>query len=77
MSKTIHVCLDLEGALLNWGPRQTRGLMRDSNGRTLSHREVREWLVGQLALGRRVVPYGPICEGFSYQTGCPGHEEAT
>lgn len=24
--------------------------------------------------GKRVIPIGEPCEGFSYQDGCPGHE---
>ncbi len=76
VSKTIHMCLDLRGALTNWGPRQTRGVLRDESGRALSHREVREWLLDQMQMGRKVVPYGKPCEGFSYETGCPGHEES-
>jgi hypothetical protein len=31
-------------------------------------------LADELAKGHRVIPVGDACEGFSYQTGCPGHE---
>jgi hypothetical protein len=29
----------------------------------------------ELAKGRKVLPTGP-CEGFSYDAGCPGHDDA-
>jgi hypothetical protein len=43
------------------------------NGQKLSGKEVREVLYDELAKGRKVIPMGEPCEGFSYDTGCPGH----
>lgn len=71
----IHLCLDVEGALRTY--RQWAGAFHE-NGRRLSAAEVRKYLIDQLALGRRVIPLTePPCEGFSYETGCPGHPVAT
>ena len=67
------MCLDVRGALRNWSDRLMRGVFRDDDGRVLSSAEAREFLFDQVALGRKVIPTGPICEGFSYDTGCPGH----
>jgi hypothetical protein len=74
MSHTVHCCLDIRGALR---PGQhVRGMLRDpQTGRVLPAREVREWLMDRLAEGKRVLPFGEPCEGFSFQTGCPGHED--
>jgi hypothetical protein len=37
---------------------------------------VRDWLKLKLAQGKRVLPMGQACDGFSYLTGCPGHPVA-
>jgi hypothetical protein len=72
--KQIHVCQDIEGALLNWKDRDyPRNLSRD-DGRPMTAAEGRAFLVQCLREGKNVLPFGPPCEGFSYQTGCPGHE---
>ena len=73
-STTIHCCVSIRGAL-KWPKRKLRGMLVDESGRKLTADEVREWLFDQLALGRRVLPMGAPCEGFSYETGCPGHQE--
>jgi hypothetical protein len=43
------------------------------HGTAATRTEAIEWLYDELAKGRRVLPMGPPCEGFSYETGCPGH----
>jgi hypothetical protein len=75
MSRLVHCSLDIEGAL-GWPKRKLRGLIRDPLGRLLDEGEARAYLLGHLAAGRRVLPFGPKCDGFSFHTGCPGHEEA-
>jgi hypothetical protein len=50
------------------------GMFHDSEkGRDLTGPETREYLLDRLAEGKRVLPCSPDCEGFDYQTGCPGH----
>lgn len=70
MSRYFHLCLDIRGALTN---RDGWKAVGSSDGRRITKAEAREWLMDRLAEGKRVLPMGP-CEGFSYQTGCPGHE---
>lgn len=70
---TVHMCLDIRGAL-RWGKSQLKGMFTDDTGRALSADEAREHLYDCLAKGWRVIPLTPQpCEGFSYETGCPGH----
>jgi hypothetical protein len=37
-------------------------------------RELRQMLTDELAKGHKVLPIGKPCEGWSWETGCPGHE---
>ena len=68
--KRIHLCLDIEGGIIN--AKELRGCI-NVDGKTLNTvKEVRDFLKGQLAMGRRVLPYGE-CDNFDYQTGCKGH----
>jgi hypothetical protein len=75
MSRVLHVCLDVKGAL-RWSTSQLRGMLSRPDGSRATTDEVREYLLEQLAQGRRVLPMADDCEGFSYETGCPGHEDA-
>lgn len=73
MSKTIHLCLDVRGALHNWNDRQMRGVFLHDDGRAMTPREARSMLMDQIAMGRKVIPTCE-CDNFDYQTGCGGHE---
>jgi hypothetical protein len=70
--RTIHVCVDIEG-VLRCSDKQLSKLFIEDDGSHRPGRYVRDWLRMQLAQGKRVLPAGKPCEGFSYQTGCPGH----
>lgn len=70
---TIHMCVSISG-LLRWKTKDLAGCLTD-NGYTLSGKEVRDRLMYEQAMGKKVLPIGEPCEGFSYQTGCPGHED--
>jgi len=37
--------------------------------------ELRSWFADMLCDGIEMMPLGETCEGFSYKTGCPGHEK--
>jgi len=67
----VHMCVDIAG-ILRQSDKMLGNLFMDE-GRHRRGKEVREWLKLQLAQGKRVLPMGKACEGFSYQTGCPGH----
>lgn len=71
MVRRIHVCQSIEGALRNWSKRDWKSLAK-SNGITAD--EAMDYFWEQHAMGRKVLPIGEPCEGFSYQDGCPGHE---
>lgn len=73
MPKRIHLSLDIRGALLNWVDSEWIGVVTDDDGRKLSPREAKARLLDELANGKKFLPIGE-CEGFDYQTGCPGHE---
>ncbi len=70
----IHGCLDIRGAL-GWRKSQLRGMFVDELGRKQTADQCREILLDELAKGRKVLPLGDPCEGFSFDTGCPGHTE--
>jgi hypothetical protein len=72
MSRHMHCCMDIRGALMH--PNDLLGSVTDNKGRKLNKREIQNWLMDELAKGRKVLPLGKACEGFDYQTGCPGHD---
>ncbi len=67
-----HMCMNIAGALRNAGKRSMAGLLTDDYGVEMSDKKVREYLAECLEKGWRVIPSSD-CEGFDYQTGCPGH----
>jgi len=71
-----HMCIDLRGVLRNFRPHEWRGCVTRDDGTVLTPAQVREYFMDELSKGRTVVPFGKPCEGFSYETGCPGHEGA-
>ncbi len=76
MSRTIHCCLDVRGALKNMTRRQLADLFRHDDGSRATSDEAKEHLMDAISKGYQVLPFGPPCEGFSYQTGCPGHQQS-
>ncbi len=70
MSHYMHLCLDIRGAIQGTGWKcVSRG------GKPAKKAEAIEYLMDRLAEGKRVLPMA-ACEGFDFQNGCPGHEEA-
>ena len=77
MRRTLHLCLSVRGAL-RWDKRmmaRQAKAARHADGRVLTGEELREHLMDELAQGHEVIPLGAPCEGFDYETGCPGHDE--
>ncbi len=68
---THHFCVDIEG-VLRWPTKDLERLFTDDGIRPPGC-YVRDWLRLQLAQGKRVLPIGEKCEGWSDVTGCPGH----
>lgn len=76
MSRQIHTCISVRGALMNWNPNNWRGATHD-DGTPASPSEFKAFLLEELSKGREVIPFGDPCEGFDYSgRGCPGQEEA-
>lgn len=69
--RLVHCHLDIRGGMRNAG--MLKGCITVDGRRLDTVQEIRSFLQGQLDLGRRVLPMGD-CEGFDYQTGCPGHD---
>lgn len=74
MSRTVHVHLDIAGALKSMSNREFTGMFDHDDGRRMTAEEAKANLIDILASGVKVLPIGEPCEGFSYTTGCPGHE---
>ena len=68
-----HMRIDVRGVLTNWNPRDWRGCVTTRAGRTLTTAEVHEGFLDALAAGKRYVPLGEPCEGWTDEEGCPGH----
>jgi hypothetical protein len=75
MSKIVHLSLDVRGALRWSNAELGRMGFTDANGNDCNNgTEVREFLMDHLQKGHRVLPMAE-CDGFSFETGCPGHVE--
>lgn len=73
--RTLHLSLDIAGYLMNHTrKRDYAGMFRHDDGRPMTADEAKRTLLAELASGKRVLPMSDECEGFDYQTGCPGHE---
>lgn len=74
--RTTHLGLSVQGVLC-WPDKELRKalawLKRDDGQRYRDVRELRHALTEELAQGHKVLPTGAPCEGWSYETGCPGH----
>lgn len=66
-----HICISIEGALKNWKNSEWKHIAKQNN---CTVADVKNYFVESLKEGKRVLPFGEPCEGFSYETGCPGHE---
>jgi hypothetical protein len=71
MREIHHVSLDIAGAL-KW-KKNLRGLICEDNGAEWTDKMVRNYFKECLAKGWKLLPFGKECEGYSHETGCPGH----
>lgn len=69
--KTMHPSLEITGGIKN--AKMLAGNITVDGKILKTAVQVREYLQGQLALGRRVLPCCD-CDNFDYQKGCLGHE---
>lgn len=68
----IHCCMSIEGAILN--AKTLKGCITVDGYTLQTVKEIRDFMKGELAKGRRVLPMCK-CSNFDYQTGCRGHEK--
>ena len=66
-----HCCMSIEGAISN--AKTLKGCITVDGYTLQTVKEIRDFMKGELAKGRRVLPMGK-CSNFCYQTGCKGHE---
>ena len=66
-----HICQSVDGALSNWTMKEWKSVAKENN---LTVAELKDVFRKYKADGKRVIPLGEPCEGFSYWSGCPGHE---
>lgn len=71
MSTTIHICQSVSGAIKNWDKKTWQAIAKDNN---MTVEAIKERFRIYEFEGKKVIPIGDPCEGFSYQDGCPGHE---
>jgi len=72
---TYHRGVDIRGAIRRLGRSRAKWAVgiTDGEGNTKTREAAIDALMDELASGRRVLPVGKPCEGWSYETGCPGH----
>lgn len=68
----MHCCMSIEGAILN--AKTLKGCITVDGYTLQTVKEIRDFMKGELAKGRRVLPMCK-CSNFDYQTGCKGHEK--
>jgi hypothetical protein len=74
--RRVHTCPSVRGAL-RWPKRELARMckgVRMPDGRRPTPDQLRDHFMDELAQGHEVVPLGEPCEGFSFKTGCPGHD---
>ena len=69
--RELHLCQSVSGALKNWRKAEWESVAKHNNATV---REIKEQFKIYAFEGKLVIPLGPICEGFSYISGCQGHE---
>lgn len=76
-NEIVHMSLDIRGCLENGRRDKGRSFRGFTNedGSAATESEVHAFLLDQLAMGRKLLPMSKDCEGFDYQTGCPGHKD--
>ena len=68
----LHMCMSIDGAILN--AKTLKGCITVDGYTLQTVKEIRDFMKGELAKGRRVLPMCK-CSNFCYQTGCKGHEK--
>lgn len=69
--RRIHICQSVEGALKNWTRKQWLAVAAENN---MTPGQAKKQFELYRFEGKKVIPIGDPCEGFSYIDGCPGHQ---
>ncbi len=76
ISRTVakqHMCLSVEGAL-RWTPNNNKkSFANDDDGRPMTNKEFRAYLMKAAFEGKEVLPMGD-CDNFDDKKGCLGHD---
>lgn len=74
-AETFHLSASIDWLLNKQGPYLGEMFTKTVDGKKLylSAEEARCYLYHLRAEGKKLLPLGQPCEGFSYITGCPGH----
>lgn len=70
MKERFHICQSVQGALKNWKKIDWNELARENK---IPPEKLKVLFRIMDFEGKKVIPIGKACEGFSYETGCPGH----
>lgn len=73
--RTVHLCLSVRGALLDWPVVADNSWFCHNDGRPMAPSEAKAALLDELSKGHEFIPCGPPCAGFDPKLGCPGHDE--
>lgn len=77
MSRRVHMCVDIAG-VYNWPDAELSAMFRGADvGFAPFAKDIRDFLRAEMKAGKRKLPIGEPCEGWSDVTGCPGHEVNT
>ena len=77
----VHACISIRGLIRRMSVskreamRACVGITDLETGKRITLDRLLDLLFDELSSGHEVLPIGEPCEGFSYKTGCPGHEE--
>lgn len=66
-----HFCMSVEGPLRNWSKVEWKRMAKHEG---ITGEQLKDRFFKWHSEGKKVIPLGDPCEGFSYETGCPGNE---
>lgn len=66
-----HVCQSVSGALKNWTAKEWKMVAADND---MSVSDCKKMFQRFEFEGKKVIPIGEPCDGFSYENGCRGHD---
>lgn len=71
--KTHHLSLSVTGCLRQTPDNNKLSWVNDDNGHPLTNKQLRAELKKADFEGKKLLLMSDKCDGFSFETGCPGH----